>query len=237
MPVVVDPNGRCPEGHDLGPAGERIEKSLGRAEPHPDEPQPWIAILDADEVMPEHETSAPRAARPISIGPELSDAELNASSADGLLQELHALHGADGDTPGERAGGLSIAPSSTPEDPPTEPVTTTPADQDPSSAATRSKPDAPTPGTPASPAASAPWDDWDDLGDRSTEEASDTDADHAPDTEPTPTPRGAPTVRSQQSMSAMAELAALLGDDGPAPAPSSPATTDPTSAPTPLSSP
>ncbi len=266
MPVVVDPNGRCPEGHDLGPVGERIEQSLGRAEPHPDEPQPWVAVLDADEVAPEQETRTPRAPRPISVGPEPSEAELNGGTADGLLQELHALNDPDDSRPAERARGLSIA------DPTADGTAAT--EHDPSAAAT-------TPATPDSPAASGPWEDWEDWNSWTTEEGADTsthqqvgDIDGAPagggsgsadiqhdaddpwnpaseqdavaahaggraeddtegatgDTDPAPLPRRAPTVRSEESLSDMAELAALLNDDGPAPAPASPRTPDPTAA-------
>lgn len=269
MPVVVDPNGRCPEGHDLGPVGERIEQSLGRAEPHPDEPQPWVAVLDEDEVAPEQESRTPRAPRPISVGPEPSEAELNSGTADGLLQELHALHGTDDSRPAEHGRGLSITE-------PTAGAETAATDHDLPPAET-------TPDAPDSPAASGPWDDWDDWDDWNswtTEEGPDTathqdagDTDRAPvgdgtgsaptpqdadgpgnppseqdavtdhaaftdeddvevataHTGPTPAPRRAPTVRSEESLSAMAELAALLGDDEPAPSPASPGAPDRTS--------
>ncbi len=245
MPVVVDPHGRCPEGHDLGPVGERIEQSLGRAEPHPDEPQPWVAGLDTDEVASEPvATATPRPARPISVGPEPSDEE-RSGSTDGLLQVLHDLHGSGATPAGDRAGGLSIAPSSQPDDAPTA--------------------DAP----PASESA-APWDDWDDWdnwtnaaaeattdppaapSDVAEDPASQDPASQDPASEdpapehpahedapaehtapeageptPAPSPRRAPTVRSEESLSAMAELAALLGDDGPAPS----ASTTPSPAP------
>jgi hypothetical protein len=315
MPVVVDPNGRCPEGHDLGPVGERIEQSLGRAEPHPDEPQPWVAILDADEVEPAPQTPAPRPVRPISIGPEPSEAELDSGSADGLLQELHALHGATNLLTGERPGGLSLTSFSTIEETPTAPGAAAPGEHDPSPASASPETGAPSSDAAAVPAATQPWADWDDWSDQTDEvpagtspsppadtgegtgqqddepwsaaipqdaateptidaphdtddltEATDwfehTDQDRfapgsldtaafdaetsegaasegaasegaasgggatqalpsdtsAADDDPTPAPRRAPTVRSEESMSALAELAALLGDDDGPPA-------------------
>ena len=258
MPVVVDPDGRCPEGHDLGPVGERIEQSLGRADPHPDEPQPWIAVLDEHETTPAPETAAPRPARPISVGPTPSDEELNTGSADGLLQELHALHGGGDVDPGERSGGLSIARSSRSGETPTAPAGTSSSDPTPAPAA-----GTPASNTPTPPDAPDTWDDWDDWSDWQNEETPDTqvsqtddtvhdpvaeddgpwsaavtqDTDAEPSTatleqdadpEPAPAPRRAPTVRSEESLSAMAELAALLGDDAPTASP-----TPPTSAPSP----
>lgn len=240
MPVVVDPHGRCPEGHDLGPVGERIEQSLGRAEPHPDEPQPWVAVLGTDEVAPEPTAaSTPRPARPISVGPEPSDEE-RSGSTDGLLQELHDLHGT-GDAPaGDRVGGPSTAQPSRS------------GDSSPAAA-------------PPSPETADPWDDWDDWTNAAAEATVDDPADPSDVTEdatphdatphdatpednaasadagpePAPAPRRAPTVRSEESLSAMAELAALLGDDSSTPTspPSSTPSPEPAADPAPSSGP
>jgi hypothetical protein len=95
MAVVVDPSGMCPEGHFVGAAGARIEAALGRDVPHPDEPQPWIGVVElesSDEPSP-----APRQIRPVSIGHATAGPEADAQGdSSEMLRELHSLTDADG---------------------------------------------------------------------------------------------------------------------------------------------
>lgn len=222
MPVVVDPNGRCPEGHDLGPVGERIEQSLGRTEPHPDEPEPWVAILESDEPGPSDDPE-PRRAQPITVGPAPSDEDAGGST-EGLLHELHALHGG-GDALTPDPAKTSATPHDPQPNPPSAPRSTPPAaDVGPEDATTDL------------------WDDWDAWEARAAVDGSGDEPDddlsgqgdqhdhhdagqldHAPTgpdadaDEPAaaPTPRRAPTLRTEESMDAIAELAALLDDHEP----------------------
>jgi hypothetical protein len=88
--VIVDPVGRCPDGHLVGAAGARIETALGSDIQHPDEPVPWVAqvVLDAE---PTSEIEAPRPIRPVTVpGVDLGDADGPADSEE-LLRELHSL--------------------------------------------------------------------------------------------------------------------------------------------------
>lgn len=48
MPVVVDPQGRCPEGHEVGEPGARIDQAMGSSLPYPDEPEPWVGTVVLD---------------------------------------------------------------------------------------------------------------------------------------------------------------------------------------------
>lgn len=48
--VVVDPRGLCPEGHEVGASGARIEHAMGHEVAHPDEPEPWVYSIGTDEV-------------------------------------------------------------------------------------------------------------------------------------------------------------------------------------------
>lgn len=90
MAVVVDPNGVCPEGHLIGNAGNRIEMAIGEGDPHPDEPEPWSAVIAAAESAEKAVgADAPRAIRPIAVGPE--EDEDGSADNDAMLQELHAL--------------------------------------------------------------------------------------------------------------------------------------------------
>jgi hypothetical protein len=94
MAVVVDPSGMCPEGHYVGAAGARIEAALGRDLPHPDEPQPWIGVVELE--ASEEPSPEPRQIRPVSIGHATSsaDADTDGESTE-MLRELHSLTDAD----------------------------------------------------------------------------------------------------------------------------------------------
>lgn len=50
LDVVVDPTGRCPDGHLVGAAGPRVAAAIGSAVPHPDEPEPWVARVEVDDL-------------------------------------------------------------------------------------------------------------------------------------------------------------------------------------------
>lgn len=95
MAVVVDPNGVCPEGHLIGNAGRRIELAIGDHTPHPDEPQPWSAVIEAAEAIePDPEATGPRTIRPISVAGEEDEPEGEQENED-LMRELHALSDLD----------------------------------------------------------------------------------------------------------------------------------------------
>jgi hypothetical protein len=107
MAVVIDPNGVCPEGHLIGNAGRRIELAIGDHTPHPDEPEPWSAVVDAPEAIePDAEPDAPRAIRPISIAGEDDEVDEEQENED-LMRELHALSDLDVRTEERAATGPS----------------------------------------------------------------------------------------------------------------------------------
>jgi hypothetical protein len=120
--VVVDPAGRCPEGHHVGIAGARIEGALGSHTPHPDEPEPWVARVDlGEEDLPPTPAAAPaREIRPLSVPaaePPLDGAGSTSSTgrSEDLLRELHSL-GDLGDLAGPSSAS-SAGPSSAPSHP------------------------------------------------------------------------------------------------------------------------
>jgi hypothetical protein len=94
--VVIDPTGHCPEGHEVGTQGARIEGSLGSSIPHPDEPEPWVARVEVDpEVSPPPSAMPARQIRPPAAPPApdptvVSPAAATARTED-LLRELHSL--------------------------------------------------------------------------------------------------------------------------------------------------
>jgi hypothetical protein len=140
--VVIDPAGRCPEGHHVGALGARIEGALGSGTRHPDEPEPWVARVEiADDPLPA--VAAPvREIRPPAAPPApaaTASSPPAAARADDLLRELHSL---------AELGGLGAdGPSATP------PVATngTPAVTNGTPAATNGSPAAPTNGTAPAP--------------------------------------------------------------------------------------
>ena len=132
-PALIDPSGRCPEGHLVGAAGARVAAAIGSASPHPDEPHPWVREVVLEPV--DLEDHAPRVARPLSVRstPDVVGAP-DAAGAEDLLRELHAL----GDL-----HDLGGAPTAAPTAAPTQAVAPAPPV------------DAPAP-APAPPAAPAP---------------------------------------------------------------------------------
>jgi hypothetical protein len=160
--VVVDPAGRCPEGHHVGVAGARIEGALGSHTPHPDEPEPWVARVDLDEEDLSPTPVAPaREIRPLSVPaaePPLDGAGSTSSTgrSEDLLRELHSL-GDLGDLAGPSSvtsAAASSAPSapSFPEagEPPA--VWTAPAAATPAPATPVTAPAAPSPAPSSRPA-------------------------------------------------------------------------------------
>ena len=150
--VVVDPAGRCPEGHLLGPAGSRVEHAIGTDAPHPDEPEPWIATIDPAEVegqvadSPAAANGDARVARPVQApGPSAASAN-GAVDTDALFNELHTLSELSGDAPPHTLNGNHAA----------QPATTTPAPaRAPDDHAEPHRP-SPAPGRPAAPVEPAP---------------------------------------------------------------------------------
>jgi hypothetical protein len=121
--VVVDPAGRCPEGHHVGIAGARIEGALGNHTPHPDEPEPWVARVDLEEedLGPASAAAPAREIRPLSApGSDLPTAGAAATPPaarpDDLLRELQSL-GELGDLAGP-SGAPRTAPRPEVEAPP-----------------------------------------------------------------------------------------------------------------------
>ncbi len=104
--VVVDPQGRCPEGHIVGTTGARVEQAMGNRVPHPDEPEPWVYTI-----LPEHlegdaaplngrraataPIGQPREARPMQVPGMVATAVDEDPAADSLLRELHSLGALD----------------------------------------------------------------------------------------------------------------------------------------------
>lgn len=134
--VVVDPTGRCPEGHMLGPAGSRIEHAIGTDTAYPDEPEPWTATITAEEVeLPssgseDEADGATRVARPVQAPAPPPDADDGSVDTDSLFSELHTL-AQGGDAPQHTDNGNGASPPA----PPTQPPATAPS--------TRTVPDAP----------------------------------------------------------------------------------------------
>lgn len=116
--VVVDPRGLCPDGHEVGTSGARIEHAIGQETVHPDEPEPWVYSIDAEEVTVPARPPAvgtllsangnangngnsngagpARQARPLRA-PGLTDdaSEDGSGDAESLLRELHSLAALD----------------------------------------------------------------------------------------------------------------------------------------------
>jgi hypothetical protein len=127
--VVVDPAGRCPEGHHVGVAGARIEGALGSHTPHPDEPEPWVARVELEEDDLPAAAVPAREIRPLSVpGSDLpTDGAVTppAARADDLLRELHSL-GELGDlaAPSGASGARQRPDASTPTTRPPVPTPT-----------------------------------------------------------------------------------------------------------------
>jgi hypothetical protein len=165
--VVIDPAGRCPEGHHVGTAGARIEGAMGSHTPHPDEPEPWVARVDLGEDAPSGAPEAipVREIRPPSV--PVIDAVPGEVAAtvrpDDLLRELHSLGDFDGSSSTNRAAPAAAATPPVVPPAPVRPAAATPPVSAPVPAPTPAAAPAPDPTpapapsleTPAAPAASA----------------------------------------------------------------------------------
>ncbi|MEX1178736.1 MAG: hypothetical protein WEB09_09770 [Nitriliruptor sp.] len=104
--AMIDPSGRCPEGHIVGVAGARVAAAIGRSTPHPDEPQPWVATVAEGPDAPVEDApveDAPRTVQPPSIptaatvepiadpGTATGPGVAAAAGAEDLLREIHEL--------------------------------------------------------------------------------------------------------------------------------------------------
>jgi hypothetical protein len=125
--ALIDPSGRCPEGHEVGSAGARVAAGIGSATPHPDEPVPWTRVV---ELHPDTiDGVAPRVARPPSVATvEDAPAEAGIADTEDLFRELHALgdlddlaaaapHTAPAASPPPPAATAGPAPAAPPRDP------------------------------------------------------------------------------------------------------------------------
>jgi hypothetical protein len=119
--VVIDPAGRCPEGHDVGTAGARIEGAMGSHTPHPDEPEPWVARVDLGEDAPSEAPEAipVREIRPPSV-PVIDAAPGEVAATvrpDDLLRELHSLGDLDGPSSPRATPAVAVTPPVVPPTP------------------------------------------------------------------------------------------------------------------------
>lgn len=133
-PVVVDPEGRCPEGHHVGARGARVEAAMGTDTAHPDEPEPWVYCIDREE-QPAltastngHSELRPRELRPVRLPGLLADGFDDVpADADELLRELHSLSALDERVPPPPpVEPTPTAAVPTPPAPPTPPSTPPP---------------------------------------------------------------------------------------------------------------
>lgn len=130
--VVVDPQGVCPEGHHVGSRGARVEAAMGSATSHPDEPEPWVYVIEelveVGAGTNGHAASPPRQLRPLKRAtPSSASFDDEPADADALLRELHSLAAFDEQTPapGTKAEAEVPAPvDATPPPPPTPPTAT-----------------------------------------------------------------------------------------------------------------
>lgn len=158
--VIVDPTGRCPEGHMLGPAGSRVDHAIGTDTPHPDEPEPWIATIEPDEVEgqaagPHAATDgATRLAQPVkSPGPAAASSN-GTVDTDTLFNELHTLSQQSGDASPHTSNGTHAPQPTTATPAPADAADTSADPQQPSSIA--SQPSAPVEPTQTPPADATP---------------------------------------------------------------------------------
>jgi hypothetical protein len=94
--ALIDPSGRCPEGHTVGAAGARVAAAIGSATPHPDEPQPWVHQVQLAPEVVDAAPPEPRTVRPPSVpaAPEPAPSagpRADQAATDDLMRELHAL--------------------------------------------------------------------------------------------------------------------------------------------------
>ncbi len=147
--VVVDPRGLCPDGHEVGTQGARIEHAIGQDAVHPDEPEPWVYTIGTQEVgVPARPPAVgallsaggngdgpARRARPLRAPGRTDDAAGDGSGdAESLLRELHSLaaldealaeqgrHPVPAEPGGQTAKAGSAPSASAPPPPPQDPA-------------------------------------------------------------------------------------------------------------------
>jgi hypothetical protein len=109
MEVVVDPTGRCPEGHLVGVAGERIAGSIGEGPRHPDEPEPWVGRVVIEDDGPDEPVAEVRSIRPPSLAVRDDAPVADDTGNDGLLSEFASLGEDPGPAPRSRPEELASA--------------------------------------------------------------------------------------------------------------------------------
>ncbi len=131
--VVVDPQGTCPEGHHVGSRGARVETAMGSQTAYPDEPEPWVYMIEelvgASAGAGGGGDAPPRELRPLRMR-GLPDGGFDdvPTDSDALLRELHSLAALDEATPPpaparDEATPPAAAPQApTPPAPPTQPA-------------------------------------------------------------------------------------------------------------------
>jgi hypothetical protein len=132
--ALIDPSGRCPEGHIVGAAGARVAAAIGSATPHPDEPLPWVHQVVLDPDLLDDDAAEPRTVRPPSV-PSAPDPSPRADqvATDDLMRELHALGDLSdlgdlaGPSPSPTAAAAPATPSPAPAAAPANAVPTPPA--------------------------------------------------------------------------------------------------------------
>jgi hypothetical protein len=123
--ALIDPSGRCPEGHTVGAAGARVAAAIGSATPHPDEPQPWVHQVQLAPEVVDAAPPEPRTVRPPSVptAPEperFAGPRADQAATDDLMRELHALGDlggfadVDGPAPAATTPRLASAPTPAP---------------------------------------------------------------------------------------------------------------------------
>jgi hypothetical protein len=167
-PALIDPSGRCPEGHEVGHPGDRVATAIGTSAPHPDEPKPWVGVVDIDPIRIDNQPLEPRVALPPSLPavqgatPDVVRDPAPAVGSDDLLRELHALgdlddlgSGGPAETPPSPA--RATAPPAAAQPPPPAPAAHAPVQSVPPANL------AVTPGSPAPPSSPEEATDLDEL--------------------------------------------------------------------------
>lgn len=154
--MVVDPTGRCANGHEVGRDGNRVAAALASNVPHPDEPEPWVGqvVLD-DSELPAPEPVTPRPVAPPSVPGITPSADAAARAQDDAMSELSALSDLAALLDQTPAAMPAAQPLPTPSPGPV-PSSTVPASTPPPPAPSSAPSPGPAPAPHAAPAAPAP---------------------------------------------------------------------------------
>jgi hypothetical protein len=128
----VDPQGICPEGHHVGSRGARVEAAMGSATTHPDEPEPWVYVIEelveVGAGTNGHAAAPPRQLRPRKrSGLPTTPFEDEPADADALLRELHSLAAFEEPAPPPPPAREQAPPIEASPPPPPAPTTARPA--------------------------------------------------------------------------------------------------------------